>query len=467
MNSETKMKRVLQFAVLFLALATYLCINVQTKLAKADAAVQVWWPTNGAHVAGTQPLKAMYPGTDVSGYEMFWQVDGGTWNWMDNNYADYQHKEAKIDVSGWNWRGNGPYTINFIARKNGIVVSQQSVQVYVDNGTFTTAPAQTSTAFQATPTVQATPFATASVQNFSGTVQTSSVQNTTTSTSNSKLYVDPNSSAAKQAANWASSNPNGARAMQVLASQPTASWFGNWNNNVQNDVHTIVAQAQAQGSMPVLVAYDIPGRDCGGYSSGGTNSPSGYIDWVRAFAAGIGSAPATVLLEPDALAQMSCLSGNDQATRVNLLSQAVQILKQNGNTKVYLDAGHSGWVDAGTMADRLSRAGVASADGFALNISNFSPTNDEVSYGTSISQKVGNKHFVVDTSRNGNGSNGEWCNPWGRAIGNKPTTSTGNSLVDAYLWVKTPGESDGNCNGGPSAGNWWPSYAQTLVENAH
>ncbi len=36
-------------------------------------------------------------------------------------------------------------------------------------------------------------------------------------------------------------------------------------------------------------------------------------------------------------------------------------------------------------------------------------------------------------------------------------------LKDANLWVKRVGESDGSCNGGPSAGQWWPEYAIALA----
>jgi len=109
---------------------------------------------------------------------------------------------------------------------------------------------------------------------------------------------------------------------------------------------------------------------------------------------------------------------------------------------------------------------VAAADGFSLNVSNFYTTTDSTTYGTALSSKINNKHFVIDTSRNGNGSNGDWCNPSGRALGQFPTVSTGNSLIDAYLWLKTPGESDGSCNGGPSAGTWWTDYALGLGKNA-
>ena len=78
---------------------------------------------------------------------------------------------------------------------------------------------------------------------------------------------------------------------------------------------------------------------------------------------------------------------------------------------------------------------------------------------------------MIDTGRNGNGTPGKrvsgsnWCNPPGRALGHDPTTDTGQRRVDAYLWVKAPGESDGTCRGGPPAGQWWPQYALRLVRN--
>src|SRR6185312_9877850 len=103
------------------------------------------------------------------------------------------------------------------------------------------------------------------------------------------------------------------------------------------------------------------------------------------------------------------------------------------------------------------------AAGFSLNVSNFIDTPQNISYGTKISELTNGAHFVIDTSRNGSGSNGEWCNPSDRSLGSSPTLlptlSTGNNLVDAFLWIKVPGESDGNCNGGPNAGAWWPEYA--------
>jgi endoglucanase len=478
---------------LFLAFAGLIIPFSMPQLLLVDAGsnAQVWWPQDGKHVSGPQPFKAAVEGMDISQYEMFWQVDGGSWVWMDNSSADYPHKEASVDVNNWKWKGSGPYVVNFIARQNGNVIGQQSVTIYVDNG----APSQTA-AVAAAPTVatvapvtvasQATPSASAapssislaglpSIPTINGTVKKVEAFSATTlaaatpnipaptvsvSLSSSEFYVDPGSSAAKQASDWRSARPTDAQKMDTLAAQPTAKWFGGWSGDIQSAVNSYVGAAAAMNKTPVLIAYNIPQRDCGGYSAGGTND---YTNWIGGFARGIGSRKAVVVLEPDALAQVSCLSATDQATRYQLLSSAVSVLKANSNTRVYIDAGHSNWISADTMAVALGKSNISGADGFALNVSNFMATGDESNYGSQISSKLGGKHFVIDTSRNGNGSNGEWCNPSGRKIGTLPTTNTGNPLIDAYLWLKTPGESDGNCNGAPSAGTWWADYALSLV----
>ncbi|HSH55552.1 MAG TPA: glycoside hydrolase family 6 protein, partial [Candidatus Limnocylindrales bacterium] len=164
-----------------------------------------------------------------------------------------------------------------------------------------------------------------------------------------------------------------------------------------------------------------------------------------------------------------CLSAADQNTRLTLMKQAVASLKSSRATYVYIDAGNSGWHPAATMAPRLQQAGIAGADGFSLNVSNFYATAQSVSYGNQLSGLVGGKHYVVDTSRNGKGAlSGEaWCNPPGRALGANPTTvQSSGPLVDALLWIKTPGQSDGTCNGGPPAGSWWADYALGLARTA-
>ena len=139
------------------------------------------------------------------------------------------------------------------------------------------------------------------------------------------------------------------------------------------------------------------------------------------------------------------MSAEQQAERLGLISDAVGVLAAEAQTIIYLDAGNSNWIPAAEMASRLERAGTSGADGFSLNVSNYFTTEETIAYGNDVSSHLGGKHFVIDTSRNGNGATADkqWCNPDGRAIGPRPTTSTGSPLVDAYLWIKPPGESDG------------------------
>ncbi len=305
----------------------------------------------------------------------------------------------------------------------------------------------------------------------------SSSQTTQTQSSNNsnplsgmQFFNDPSANPAlQQEQQWQASDPTNAALMAKIASQPKAIWIGNWTSNVQSYIQNVVGQAKAANTVPVFVAYNIPQRDCGGYSSGGTNSANAYQSWIDAFASGIGNERAVIILEPDALSQISCLSQTDQQTRLSLLSYAVTKFKSLGQTAVYIDAGHAGWIAPTTMANTLKSAGISQADGFSLNVSNFATNSDSISYGQQISAMIGGKHFVIDTSRNGAGpaANNEWCNPAGRALGSKPTTQTGNALVDAFLWIKYPGESDGTCNGGPAAGVWYPSYALGLAQRAN
>jgi endoglucanase len=287
------------------------------------------------------------------------------------------------------------------------------------------------------------------------------------------FYVDPASHAAQTESEWAAQGRT-AEAAEIgkIAGQPTAEWFGNWSyghGSTAADVSWWVGRVRAAGALPVLVAYNMPWRDCNQYSSGGAASPSAYEQFIEGVVNGIAGRPAVVILEPDALPELSCLTAERQAIYYNLLSFAVRHLSSSAATAVYLDAGNAGWQPAATMAARLRQADVAGARGFSLNVSNFDGTASEVAYGEAISRGLGGGvHFIVDTSRNGRGPapGGAWCNPPGRGLGARPTSSTGAALADAYFWVKRPGESDGTCNGGPSAGEWWPSYALELAQNA-
>jgi endoglucanase len=270
------------------------------------------------------------------------------------------------------------------------------------------------------------------------------------------FYADPDSSAERQARKYEKQGrTEDARLMRSLAAVPQAFWFtGGTPKQVRRAVDRTVDDATNAQAVAVLVAYNVPNRDCGGYSAGGARH---YKRWIDGLADGIKDRQAVVIVEPDALA-----SGCVKLGRVR---QAVMRMRRLKNAAVYVDAGHSRWQPAATMARRLKRAG---ARAFALNVSNFRATDELVAYGTDVSNRLNNAHFVIDTSRNGQGPKGtRWCNPPGRGLGQPPTTETGNPLLDAYLWVKTPGESDGECRNAPKAGRWWPRYALGLARRAN
>ncbi|MEO7457481.1 MAG: glycoside hydrolase family 6 protein [Gemmatimonadaceae bacterium] len=280
------------------------------------------------------------------------------------------------------------------------------------------------------------------------------------------FYVDPYSNAKKTATAWRTTRPADAIQMDKVATQASAKWIGNWNTNVYADVYNATTTMTAAGKVPVFVAYNIPQRDCGGLSGGNLTAPTAYKTWITNFANGIGNRRAVVILEPDALAQMDCLPVSDWQLRFDLMKFAVQQFASKGNIAVYLDAGNPRWKSAQTIGSRLVNAGIQQATGFSINVSNFYTTSSNIAFGTQVSSYVGGRHFVIDTGRNGLGptSDYQWCNPAGRALGDRPGTVTGNSLVDAFLWIKTPGESDGSCNGNPGAGTWMPEYALGLAQ---
>jgi endoglucanase len=319
---------------------------------------------------------------------------------------------------------------------------------------------------------------------------------------------------------------------------PRAVWFDSGAPaQVQQQVQRTMAEAAVERATPVLVAYDIPGRDCAQYSAGGALSQADYQAWISGLARGIGRGQALVILEPDALGNMPSNCGLPassypftDAERLAELQYAVSTLEQDPGAHVYLDGTHSAWQSVGTMTQRLLAANVQEAQGFFLNVSNYQPDPQLQDYGTWISdciamvtdsanafygnpagcgsqyypatesdfstwnltnqwyaQNMGDAvaatHFVIDTSRNGDGPDsmqqyagppydqpasvvttlaaGNWCNPPGSGLGLRPTARTGVPLLDAYLWVKTPGQSDGQCDSAGGARAWdYTDYSQ-------
>ena len=266
-------------------------------------------------------------------------------------------------------------------------------------------------------------------------------------------------------------NAGEAALLSKIADTPQARWLGDWSGDVATAVKNTVNAARLRHEVPLFIAYNIPNRDCGQYSAGGAAEATAYRTWIQGLASGIGSDwRAIVVLEPDALGHLTqCLDGKAQAARMAMLREAVETLVALPGVAVYIDAGHSRWVPADQMAERLKGAGVELARGFALNTSNYIGDAELIGYGNDIVKRLGGDvHYIIDSSRNGNGPapDSQWCNPPGRALGRRPTPVSDGSPLDAFAWLKSPGESDGSCNGGPAAGQWYHAMALELARNA-
>jgi len=347
---------------------------------------------------------------------------------------------------------------------------------------------------------------------------------------NTQFYVDNSNKVYDQALALLKAGMfQDAATLANLASWPVGQWFtgGDSPAQVRTGVAALMKKAKIKRQVPVIVAYNVPGRDCSQYSAGGAATTAEYEAWIDGLASGIGSGQAVVILEPDGIALSPDNCGGtaeQQAARNTEISYAVDKLTLQPRASVYIDAGHSSWHAVGDIAQRMLTAGLAHAQGFFLNVSNYRTNDELIRYGTMVSKCVwylqntagatGDQcanqwwpaadadswyashvpadaaltHFVIDTSRNGQGpwtppagvysDPQDWCNPPARGVGVRPTANTGVPLVDAYLWVKVPGESDGSCTRGtagpgdpeyggavdPAAGAFWLDQALSLAK---
>ena len=266
------------------------------------------------------------------------------------------------------------------------------------------------------------------------------------------LYADPDSAAAK----WqrANGDPDW---LDPITGTAQAVWLTS-----PQDLERLPALARAAArsrSLLVLVAYYIPDRGCTGHKDGAPNAEV-YLNWIEQVNSGLGTTKSVMILEPDALAA-DCFS----LERAKLLGETVRRLAAAGHYP-YLDAGHPKWKSTGETAQRLMASGIQGAQGFSVNVSNRQPTEDSDRWGWELSDLVGDREFVIDTSRNGVGAppDNQWCNPAHQALGAKPSTDTGLHAA-ALLWIKRPGESDGHC-GGETTYEFAPRQAANLVANA-
>jgi endoglucanase len=270
------------------------------------------------------------------------------------------------------------------------------------------------------------------------------------------LYVDPDS----QAARLLAESDDHAPCLTRVAHTPQAIWLT--DNAAVSRLDDQLTRAAAQQAITVIVLYAVPDRDfAGGYSAGGIASERDYHAFIAALCEAIGHRQVIAIIEPDAVADLfNPQFGIKRAKqRTSLLQQACTALSQLPNTDLYIDCGHPGWPSEEKLADWLSRDGILSkVTGIALNVSNYKPT-EECLWHASALMEIPSGHdipLVIDCSRNGAALDSRlkaedaWCNPTGARLGDAPMMSP--DRFHAQLWIKRPGESDGEHNSGVPAG---------------
>lgn len=228
-----------------------------------------------------------------------------------------------------------------------------------------------------------------------------------------------------------------------------------------------------------------------------------------------------IVLEPDSLGNSvtnTAVPKCQKAAPAYLEGLAYAVSKlQQPNVSLYIDAAHSnwlGWPDNLAPTAKLFKQVMTMAGpgtkirGFATNVSNYNaynPATPDIIYGPGpdnpnwselryakalapFLEKEGlPTHFIIDQGRSGaqniRTQGGHWCNIRDSGFGIRPTTETGECIVDALVWVKPGGESDGtsdvnaarfdeNCRSvdafvpAPEAGGWHDEFVMDLVRNA-
>lgn len=282
------------------------------------------------------------------------------------------------------------------------------------------------------------------------------------------LYGDPRAQAIRLERDLRGSDPQAAALLRRIACVPQPTWIvGGDVSRIRSEVEERMQGAAASDKTPVFVIYTSPDSTTATWHVSITGGS--YHEFIAEIARGIGHYGAWVVLEPDAVPIASQYNSIEYAKRMAEFRESIALFTEYApNTRVYIDAGHSSWIVPTRKAELLRDAGIAQAHGFSLNVSNYQTTEANIAYGRQLSDLIGNKPFIIDTSRNGVGPapDNEWCNAEGRALGQLPDLSPNIARVDALLRIKPPGESDGFCNGGPQAGKFWLDYALALVKNS-
>ncbi|GMF30064.1 unnamed protein product [Phytophthora fragariaefolia] len=276
--------------------------------------------------------------------------------------------------------------------------------------------------------------------------------------------------------------PGSASALEALEKFGIATWYSDRteNGDYAKTAADLVSNCPEDSRISIVV-YGLPNKDCAAKESavGSTvHSASDYVSFLNTLTTAIGNRKVLYILEPDAIGLLADTTGCGQgAGYLANLQTAIGLLSKNNNAEIYLDVGYwtleypvTSTAVAGVVKQLVSAGKVK---GITLNTSNYQSTSKLSTLCSNFQSAVGSTdlHCIFDTSRNYHGGpdSNEWCNVKSAGIGPLPTSDTGISNVDYFIWAKPPGDSDGTCEGrtsdamqGPGAGVFFNDLFQNL-----
>ncbi|KAG6584711.1 Glycoside hydrolase [Phytophthora cinnamomi] len=276
-----------------------------------------------------------------------------------------------------------------------------------------------------------------------------------------------------------SDHPEVTTAIDTLEKYAIASWYTDRLSTQDRSamVSGLLSQCSEDTRLSIVV-YGIPNKDCAaGLSSGGSvTSTSDYQAFLKDLTDAVGDRKVLYVVEPDALGLLTQDGGcGASAGYLDNLKVAVAALSANSNAELYVDVGY--WMLAyGNSAEKVAAVmkelgSSGRVKGVTINTSNYRSTDECAGYCTNFQSAMGSSDMscIIDTSRNYNGSpTSDWCNVPTAGIGKPPTSETGVSNLDYFMWIKPPGESDGQCaTGGTAAGSFYLDGFKSLWDQGY
>ncbi|ETM03673.1 hypothetical protein L917_00145 [Phytophthora nicotianae] len=249
--------------------------------------------------------------------------------------------------------------------------------------------------------------------------------------------------------------PQLATALETMEQYSIAAWYTDRLSDSDRStmLSSLTSQCSEDSRMTIAV-YGIPDKDCNaGLSSSGTvQSTSDYESFLSQLTTAVGDRKVLYVVEPDAVGLLANGGCGESAGYLDNLKIAVAALSANANAELYVDVGYWLLADStnaaavATIVNELSASGTLK--GITINTSNYRSNDECTTYCNNFQTAMGSSTMtcIIDTSRNYNGSpTSDWCNVKTAGIGKPPTSETGISNIDYFMWIKPPGESDGIC----------------------